>query len=126
MRSITVDLCDKSIRLPVSYSAGSQLSAAGHDPFAVFGRVFGSVLSNSKDDLESALSAAFQNMRAQDAIEILHAGAVAAGADLTIEQVGDYVYAQGVAKYVGAAGRYILAFNTATTEHPVPGEGEAA
>ena len=107
MRSITVELCGETLHLPVNYSAGSKLSAAGHDPFAV---------SLNK----------FSALTGEGAIRILHVGASEAGSKLTVDQIGNYVYEKGIAVYVNHAAKYILSFVTATTEHPVSGEAGAA
>ena len=107
MRSVTVELCGETLHFPVNYSAGSKLSAAGHDPFAV---------SLNK----------FSALTGEGAIRILQVGASEAGSKLTVEQIGNYVYEHGIATYVNEAAKYILAFITAKTEHPVPGEAGAA
>ena len=107
MRTVTVELCGETLQLPVNYAAGSALSAAGFDPFA-------------------ASVKRFEDFTGDAAIRILHIGASAAGYKLTLKQVGECVYERGVSVYVNEAAKYLLAFVTATTEHPVPGEEGAA
>lgn len=103
MRSVTVELCGETLRLPVTFEAGEALAKAGHDP------------------LEAALGKPV--VAATAVITILHTAALLAGSKLTRKQIGEYVVEAGVLTFLRAVNEYLALFLDAAPEHPVSGNG---